>query len=617
MAEGRHTSTGSEASGGWPFLAGGGEAGKVIAGFDWSRTSIGPLSDWPPSLRSAVALMLRSQVPMVILWGVDGVMIYNDGYAVVAGSRHPEILGAKVRDAWPEVAAFNDHVMKECLTGRTLAYRDQVMTLNRDGVAERVWFNLDYSPVLDEAGTPVAVLSIVAETTGKVRAERQLRGEQDRLRQMFEQAPGLIAMLEGPDHVFTLANEAILGFLGRCDLIGKPVREAVPEVVGQGFVATLDDVRRTGVSFVGHEVPVTLEPIPGTPLPERYVDFVFQPVIDEDGAVSGIFVEGHDVTDRRRADSVLRESEERFRLVAENAPVMLWMGNESGGCSYLNAAQRAYWGVAPEEIAGFDWGTTVHPEDRDALFGPLERAMHAHVPLTVESRLRRADGIYRQIRTNAQPRFGADGAFLGMIGVNVDVTETRKSEAALKTMNEALEERVVEAIAERSRAEEALRQAQKMEAVGKLTGGVAHDFNNLLQVISRQPPASRPRRGGPAAGRGAGRRGARGRAPGARLAEPAARLQPAAAARAEGGQRRPAGARHGRDAAPDHRRRHRGRDPGGGRAVEHDGRSGAARDRGAEPGDQRPRRHERRRQADHRGRQRFPGRRLCSRSTTT
>ena len=286
MAEGRHTSTGSEASGGWPFLAGGGEAGKVIAGFDWSGTSIGPLAGWPPSLRSAVALMLRSQVPMVILWGEDGVMIYNDGYAVVAGSRHPEILGAKVREAWPEVAAFNDHVMKECLAGRTLAYRDQVMTLNRDGVAERVWLNLDYSPVLDEAGAPVGVLSIVAETTGKVRAERQLRGEQDRLRQMFEQAPGLIAMLEGPDHVFTLANEAILSFLGRRDLIGRPVREAVPEVVGQGFVATLDDVRRTGVSFVGHGVPVRLEPTPGGPLPERYVDFVFQPIIDEDGAVS-------------------------------------------------------------------------------------------------------------------------------------------------------------------------------------------------------------------------------------------------------------------------------------------------------------------------------------------
>lgn len=142
---------------------------------------------------------------------------------------------------------------------------------------------------------------------------------------MFEQAPGLIALLEGPDHVFTLTNEAILGFLGRREVIGRPVRKAVPELVGQGFVATLDEVRRTGVSFVGHAVPAKLEPVPGAPLPERYVDFVFQPITGEDGTVSGIFVEGHDVTERRRAEDVLRESEERFRLVAENAPVMLWM----------------------------------------------------------------------------------------------------------------------------------------------------------------------------------------------------------------------------------------------------------------------------------------------------
>ena len=185
-------------------------------------------------------------------------MIYNEGYAALAGGRHPALLGLPVREGWPEVAEFNDRVMREGLAGRSLSFRDQEMTLKRNGAAEALWFDLDYSPVRDDAGRPVGVLAIVVETSARVRAERQLLGEQGRLRQMFEQAPGLIAMLEGPEHVFTLANKAMERFIGR-ELIGRPIREAVPEAEAQGFVATLDDVRRTGRPFVGHGVPIRLE----------------------------------------------------------------------------------------------------------------------------------------------------------------------------------------------------------------------------------------------------------------------------------------------------------------------------------------------------------------------
>ena len=656
------------------FLAGGGPIAGLIAGLDWAGTPLGPMAGWPPELRAVVAMVLGSRVPMVTLWGAEGVMIYNEGYAALAGGRHPALLGVPVREGWPEVAEFNDRVMREGLAGRSLSFRDQEMTLKRNGAAEALWFDLDYSPVRDDAGRPVGVLAIVVETSARVRAERQLLGEQGRLRQMFEQAPGLIAMLEGPEHVFTLANKAMERFIGR-ELIGRPIREAVPEAEAQGFVATLDDVRRTGRPFVGHGVPIRLDSAPADPgAPERCVDFVFQPITGEDGAVSGIFIESHDVTERKRAEGVLRESEARFRLVAERAPVMLWMGDATGGCAYLNAAQRAFWGVAPEDVASFDWSTTVHPDDEETLRRPFEKAMREQTPFVVECRLRRADGVHRLIETSAQPRFGAEGDFLGMIGVNVDITavretevairaesarlatlnrtgaaiaaeietdrivqlvcdacvaligaqfgsffynivdeegerytlyalsgvtrsafegfpmpratavfqptfrgegivraddiledprygrsapwhgmpeghlpvrsylavpvvsrsgevlgglffghavpgmftaqhedivggiagqaataidnarlfeaaeqevgERRRAEAELKALNETLEERVADAVAERSKAEEALRQAQKMEAIGKLTGGVAHDFNNLLQVVS-------------------------------------------------------------------------------------------------------------------------------------
>jgi PAS domain S-box-containing protein len=157
------------------FLAGGGELGALMRAFDWSSTALGPITEWPQSLKTAVGLLLRSPVPIVLLWGEDGVMIYNDPYSEFAGARHPQLLGSRVREGWPEVADFNDNVMKVGLAGGTLSYKDQELTLYRKGVPEQVWMNLDYSPVLDEAGRPAGVLAIVVETTERVRAERHQR----------------------------------------------------------------------------------------------------------------------------------------------------------------------------------------------------------------------------------------------------------------------------------------------------------------------------------------------------------------------------------------------------------------------------------------------------------
>ncbi|ABS65090.1 PAS/PAC sensor hybrid histidine kinase [Parvibaculum lavamentivorans DS-1] len=471
-------------SGETPFLLAGSEASDIIASFDWAATPLGPMSSWPSSLKATIGLILRSPVPIVTLWGGDGIMIYNDAYSIFAGGRHPGIFGSKVRDGWPEVADFNDNVMKVGLAGGTLAYRDQELTLYRNGEPEQVWMNLDYSPLPDETGKPVGVIAIVVETTRRVEAERQLERGFETLRRMFEQAPGFVAILAGPEHTFVMVNNAYMQLIGHRDTLGKPIREALPEIVDQGFASLLDRVRDTQQPYIGRGIRVLLQREPGMAPEERYLDFVFHPVAAARSDVRGIFVQGHDVTERRLAEIALRESEERFRLVAESAPVMLWMGDETGKCIYLNDALRRFWNVTAEGVADFNWATTVHPDDSDTLHGPFSAAMEAHTAFSVEVRFRRADGEYRIIRTNAQPRFGPDGKFSGMIGVNVDVTEMRRAEEALHAANANLEQRVAREVAERSKAEDALWQAQKMEAIGKLTGGVAHDFNNLLQVVS-------------------------------------------------------------------------------------------------------------------------------------
>lgn len=150
-----------------------GEMAQRIAEFDWSATPLGPRSAWPPSLLAAVRLLLASPSPLVILWGREGTMIYNDAYAIFAGGRHPFLLGKPVEVGWPEVASFNRQVVETCLAGGTLTYRDKQLVLYRQGKPEDVWMDLSYSPVFDDDGQPAGVIAIVFETTAKVVAETQ------------------------------------------------------------------------------------------------------------------------------------------------------------------------------------------------------------------------------------------------------------------------------------------------------------------------------------------------------------------------------------------------------------------------------------------------------------
>lgn len=150
-----------------------GETADLIRAHPWNATPLGPIETWPSSLKTTTALLIAAPIPIALLWGPQGVMIYNDAYAAVAGGRHPALLGSKVLEGWPEVAAFNAHVMKVGLAGRSLSYRSQPLTLHRHGRPEQVWMDLDYWPVPGDDGRPAGVIATVVETTDRVEADRQ------------------------------------------------------------------------------------------------------------------------------------------------------------------------------------------------------------------------------------------------------------------------------------------------------------------------------------------------------------------------------------------------------------------------------------------------------------
>ncbi len=153
-----------------------GEMARRIRAFDWSNTDLGPIEQWSTSLVCNVQMMLASPVPMVMLWGRTGYMIYNDSYSVFAGGRHPYLLGTPVELGWPEVADFNRHVVDTCLAGGTLSFNNKDLVLLRNGKPETVWLDLYYSPVAGDSQQPAGVLAIVVETTELVKSE-QVRQE--------------------------------------------------------------------------------------------------------------------------------------------------------------------------------------------------------------------------------------------------------------------------------------------------------------------------------------------------------------------------------------------------------------------------------------------------------
>jgi signal transduction histidine kinase len=300
---------------GLEFLAGGGDMGARIRAHPWHDSPLGPPDNWPQGLRTALRILLTTQHPIFIFWGPELICFYNDAYSRSLGpEQHPSMLGKPGRTQWPLIWDVIGPQIEYVMSGKGATWHEnQMLRMMRHGEILDIYWTYSYGPI-DEQTAPNnvgGVLVICTETTQQVRNERRKEFERERFAQLFEQAPGFMAMLSGPDHVFEMANPAYLKLIANRDVVGKRLTEAVPEIVGQGFVKLLDQVYRSGKAYKAEGAEFTFQESPGAPKMVRNLDFVYQPILDARGKVTGIFIEGSDTTNRFRAEQALRNADQR------------------------------------------------------------------------------------------------------------------------------------------------------------------------------------------------------------------------------------------------------------------------------------------------------------------
>ena len=394
-------------------------------------------------------VVLDASTPMFLIWGRSRILLYNSTFAVLAGARHPAAFGTPVADAWPSLWRWDENVFDTAYCGAIMSFKDQhLISTEPDS-----WHDLYYTPVRDDDGRVGGVLCNVVDTSARVQAERtrdeqqrsvqqltrtlasersaateqaaRLQEESDFLKRLFEQAPGFMALTRGPHHVFEFANASYMRLTGQRQLIGLKVVEAFPEVVAQGFIDLLDTCYRSGEPYVGKNVEILLVNQVEQIAEQRLLDFVYQPVRDGSGMVTGILVEGVDVTERAAV-------EERLRIAHEAGGIGTFEWFPATDVLIASNTYRALWGFPPDiDLLGTMLVELVEPEDRHLLANATEE--NRTNPLAyAEYRVRRADtGEKRWLARRGEVLGDGITRLRRYVGVAFDITERKLVEEAL------------------------------------------------------------------------------------------------------------------------------------------------------------------------------------------
>ncbi|MEP0915793.1 PAS domain S-box protein [Leptolyngbya sp. DQ-M1] len=445
--------------------------------------------------------VFESNMMGILFWSADGLFTdANDAFLQMVGYTRDDLARGAVR--WDkmtpsEYRSLDEHALAEILDrGVCVPYEKEYLCQDGSrlpvliggallqGFTDRgVCFVLD---ITDRKQKEIERAQLL-EREQKARAEAEL--QRSYLYALLMQAPAHICIQRGADHVFEFANPLYSQLVDGRELMGHPVREAFPDLERQGFFELLDQVLETGEPFIGKEVAAEWDRLGNGTLEEGFFNFVYQPMQGIDGKPEGIMTFAFEVTDqvlaRRQAETLaenlqiqqqaLRESEARFRHLADTAPVLIWMSGTDKLCTYFNKPWLDFTGRTIEQELGNGWAEGVHRDDFRYCLEIYTGSFDARREFKMEYRLRRFDGEYRWVLDHGVPRFTPDGEFLGYIGSCIDIHDRKQAEEQIRRLNEELEYRVK-------------KRTQQLQAMNKeleaFSYSVSHDLRAPLRHIN-------------------------------------------------------------------------------------------------------------------------------------
>ncbi|CAN5627924.1 hypothetical protein BH23PSE1_BH23PSE1_04490 [soil metagenome] len=310
--------------------------------------------------------LMADAVPQIV-WIADAegrAEFYNKRWYDYTGAAAGESAGAEVTESHVHPADM-PATAQAFAAARNSAGHYHAEHRIRSKTGEWRWFVVRGEPYCDpETGEIRRWFGACVDIHDRRLAEEALKENERRMLDWFRQSPGFICVLRGPNHVFEFINDSYRRLIGKREVVGLPVREGLPEVVEQGFIGLLDDVLRSGVAYRGIEMPVRLQRVAGGPLEDVFVDFVYQPIRDPLGKVSGVFVEGFDTTERVAGQAALRASEARLRLILDSATeyAIVTIDREGRIVSWNSGAERLL-GHSEAEVLGQSADIFFTPED--------------------------------------------------------------------------------------------------------------------------------------------------------------------------------------------------------------------------------------------------------------